>query len=457
MALHPEHRRARAGGAAETNARFMMMEQTRSSGLLSGSCCRRAHTVTVLFILICTLVYVTLIEETPQDTTYNIKRGIVSSILVFLCFGVIQAKDGPFTRPHPAYWRFWLCVSVVYELGLIFILFQTVDDGRQFMKFIDSKLGVPLPERDYGGNCLIYDPDDQNDHFHNVWDKIDGFVIAHFLGWGLKTVMIRDWWMCTIVSVMFEFLEYSLEHQLPNFSECWWDHWILDVLLCNGLGIFCGMKFLSWLSMKPYHWQGLWSIPTYKGKMKRIVFQFTPYSWVRFEWKPASSLERWLAVCGLILMFLLAELNTFYLKFVLWMPPEHYLVLLRLVFFVNAGGVALREVYDFMNERHFAKKLGQQAWMVAAVIVTEFLIVIKYDPYTLTLPLPFYVTQFWICGLLGIFIWTIWRFLIRDVKMKYKETRAIEEERRAQRLEEFSSVPDILQGKTNILGPRHRK
>lgn len=27
-----------------------------------------------------------------------------------------------------------------------------------------------------------------------------------------------------IISVMFEFLEYSLEHQLPNFSECWWDH-----------------------------------------------------------------------------------------------------------------------------------------------------------------------------------------------------------------------------------------
>jgi hypothetical protein len=36
--------------------------------------------------------------------------------------------------------------------------------------------------------------------------------------------MIRDWWMCMIISVMFEFLEYSLEHQLPNFSECWWDH-----------------------------------------------------------------------------------------------------------------------------------------------------------------------------------------------------------------------------------------
>ena len=27
-----------------------------------------------------------------------------------------------------------------------------------------------------------------------------------------------------VISIMFEVLEYTLEHQLPNFSECWWDH-----------------------------------------------------------------------------------------------------------------------------------------------------------------------------------------------------------------------------------------
>lgn len=37
---------------------------------------RRAHTLTVLFILTCALVYVTLLEETPQDTTYNTKRYV---------------------------------------------------------------------------------------------------------------------------------------------------------------------------------------------------------------------------------------------------------------------------------------------------------------------------------------------------------------------------------------------
>ncbi|KAK7891611.1 hypothetical protein WMY93_023574 [Mugilogobius chulae] len=388
----------------------------------------RAHTVTVLFILTCALVYVTLLEETPQDTTYNTKRGIVASILVFLCFGVTQAKDGPFSRPHPAYWRFWLCVSVVYELFLIFILFQTVHDGRIFMKYIDPKLGVPLPERDYGGNCLIYDPDNTTDPFHNIWDKMDGFVPAHFLGWYIKTLMIRDWWMCMIISVMFEFMEYSLEHQLPNFSECWWDHWIMDVLVCNGLGIYCGMKTLAWLSMKPYQWQGLWNIHSYKGKIKRIAFQFTPYSWVKFEWKPASNLRRWLAVLGIIFMFLLAELNTFYLKFVLWMPPEHYLVLLRLVFFVNVGGVGMREIYDFMDHPKFHKKLGQQAWIVAAITVTEFLIVVKYDPHTLMLPIPLSIIHCWILGFILIVSWTLWRFFIRDITLRYKETRKRKQE-----------------------------
>jgi hypothetical protein len=23
---------------------------------------------------------------------------------------------------------------------------------------------------------------------------------------------------------------------LPNFNECWWDSWLLDVAICNSLG-----------------------------------------------------------------------------------------------------------------------------------------------------------------------------------------------------------------------------
>jgi len=74
---------------------------------------------------------------------------------------------------------------------------------------------------------------------------MDGFVANHFIGWYLKvttielsfcfkkrsnlflflkTIVLRDSWICLVMSFLFEILEYSLQHQLSNFSECWWDH-----------------------------------------------------------------------------------------------------------------------------------------------------------------------------------------------------------------------------------------
>ena len=40
--------------------------------------------------------------------------------------------------------------------------------------------------------------------------------------------------------------------------------WIMDALVCNGMGIYLGMKTLNYLSMKPYHWRGMWNQPTYR-------------------------------------------------------------------------------------------------------------------------------------------------------------------------------------------------
>ncbi|CAM4852385.1 unnamed protein product, partial [Rotaria magnacalcarata] len=53
---------------------------------------------------------------------------------------------------------------------------------------------------------------------------MDFFVLSHFFDWWLKTLIVRAYWLCMVTSIGFEILEYSLEHQLPNFSECWWDH-----------------------------------------------------------------------------------------------------------------------------------------------------------------------------------------------------------------------------------------
>lgn len=50
---------------------------------------------------------------------------------------------------------------------------------------------------------------------------------------------------------------------------------------------------------------------------------------------------------------------------------------------------------------------------MAAITVTELLIVVKYDPHTLTLSLPFYISQCWTLGSVLVLTWTIWRFFLR--------------------------------------------
>jgi len=50
----------------------------------------------------------------------------VACVLAFILLGVTVTPDGVFKRPHPAVWRFTFCCSIVYELGLIFILFQVI-------------------------------------------------------------------------------------------------------------------------------------------------------------------------------------------------------------------------------------------------------------------------------------------------------------------------------------------
>ena len=47
----------------------------------------RAHTVTVLLVLICCLVYTALIENPVEDSTYNGKRGFVAALFFWVTLG----------------------------------------------------------------------------------------------------------------------------------------------------------------------------------------------------------------------------------------------------------------------------------------------------------------------------------------------------------------------------------
>ena len=90
---------------------------------------------------------------------------------------------------------------------------------------------------------------------------------------------------------MWELTEVFFGHLLPNFYECWWDNIVLDVLICNNLGIFTGMMVGKWLEMREYHWESTKNISTKGGKLKRALLQFTPVCKIIFNYEIALKVD----------------------------------------------------------------------------------------------------------------------------------------------------------------------
>lgn len=218
---------------------------------------------------------------------------------------------------------------------------------------------------------------------------------AHTIGWIAKALVLRDYWLCWVISVLFEIMEYTLAHQMPNFGECWWDHWILDVAITNWAGIFIGMKICQFFAVKQYSFRGLNEIPSVKGKLKRSVQQFTPHSWTSFQWGETKSFARFLAIIAIITLETLCELNAFYLKYLLWIPVSSKLNLWRLIYFFAICLPATREAYQFISDPR-CKRLGMFAWVTAANILTELLIIIKFSSGEFTEPFPAEIKIFWL-------------------------------------------------------------
>nr|ASN64467.1 phosphatidylserine synthase [Eimeria falciformis] len=206
----------------------------------------RPKTVSTLCVTLA-LIFVAAQIVSGQKITRRTRLawGSLAALFIFLVFGTLQLPDGLLVRPSPIFWRFVKSCSVVYLVGLAFLLFQDLEDVRSWLNWLDPEAGLPLVERNYAEKCHSWAA---------VVDKLDIFVVAHFVGWMVKALVIRDSRLLWLLSILFEFMEISFRHILPNFWECWWDHLILDVFGCNLLGIYLGLALCKRMQMLQYNW-----------------------------------------------------------------------------------------------------------------------------------------------------------------------------------------------------------
>lgn len=92
----------------------------------------KPHTITLLVVSIITIFYSAFTRD-ESSLENNIWSGILCLVLFFLVISLLTFPNGPFTRPHPAFWRLVFGISVLYLLSLIFILFQNYETVKSIM------------------------------------------------------------------------------------------------------------------------------------------------------------------------------------------------------------------------------------------------------------------------------------------------------------------------------------
>jgi phosphatidylserine synthase 1 len=330
----------------------------------------KPHTITILALLCAFLLYKAF-SLTEDKTESNIYHGIQATAVLFLVISALVFPNGPFIRPHPMIWRLVFGLSVMYVMLLQFTLFQNFSDVKSALTWIDPELGKDeLIEKEYAINC-------SDVSIERIWSHMDIFAVGHFLGWAMKALLIRHSIICWYISISWELTEVVFAHLLPNFQECWWDALFLDIILCNGLGIFCGLGICKMLEMRTFYWESIKNIRTTRGKFKRAVLQFTPESWIKVDWFNSFAIRRILALYLFIMIWLASELNTFFLKHVFAVDTSHPVVFWRIILIGLISAPTIRQYYVYVTDPK-VKRLGMQCWMYCAVTALEAAVCVKF-------------------------------------------------------------------------------
>jgi phosphatidylserine synthase 2 len=269
------------------------------------------------------------------------------------------------------------------------------------MTIFDSNLGKPLAEQSYAEDCRIFTPDNPESMFKNVRDTInDCHFSAHFVGWFVKMLIMRDFWLAWICSVSFEICELTFRHWLPNFYECWWDHLLLDLFGCNLIGIILGNWALLYFGVTKIKWirqsqkKEKPSEPCSTQGIRSAIEKMQPDIMEVYEWGYLKNLNRLAGTTMFVLVCLTLDCNHFFLKYILWVPANHNILLARVLLVGICSIPAAKEYYEFMSNEH-CHRMGPFSWCMILCISVETVATLKFSRNLFIVPFPLYVKFIW--------------------------------------------------------------
>lgn len=229
-------------------------------------------------------------------------------------------------------------------------------------KFFDKNLGNPLPEINYIQNdCRIYTPENEQGNFTNVsYVFFDIHTLGHFFGYWLKFLIIRDTSACFLIGLMYEVFQRCFQHWIPNFNECWWDYFLLDICICNSLGILMGYLTVSVVNTEFFSWA---------RKHEAILRQR--------KWEMYKSVPRYLGLVNISIFVCCVDLMNFFIKLIFWVPANHKLVMVRSIIWNLSLIAATHEYYEYVTNRN-CKRLGSHFFTACFTLAIELSIPFKF-------------------------------------------------------------------------------
>ena len=192
-----------------------------------------------------------------------------------------------------------------------------------------------------------------------------------------------------------------MQHILPHFRECWWDHIFCDILLSNIPAITAGMIFVRWTGLREYDWLG-------REGAESI-----------WDWKIWTCHKKFGCIFYQQLLLLLHFLAGFFVNNALLIPPKHFFPIARLLLWFGFGAIAHREAYiDTETWGTMLRKdqpcEGRYRWLTVGILSSEMILAYKYREGTGNLldnPTPCYIWLPWSTVILsGVLFWFYLRF-----------------------------------------------
>lgn len=327
-------------------------------------------------------------------TQWRVVMGVVAAVCTIM--GLLASGELiPLAKRHRLYGLLCVILFVIYLGVFVVLLFQSLDDVRVLLNSMDERIGDEVPEYSHVADCSLSPS--------NIAEKIDFFVFGHTVGWAFKALLLREHSSCFILSLSFEVVEFCLVFQLDNFQECWWDTIVMDVLLCNTAGIIIGMWIVEHVLKLPlFDWVVGPDEEINERDGMSVRHGFPGLG--RWKLRIADGWIPYISFVSLAATVIVCEVNYFYLKHLLSIPPPHLVNVYRILLHGNFGVMAISDYHDYLKGK--APVFPFYAIMFLLSMAIELCVIVKFSRGMFPGSMPLHIQCFCIgfAALLGLII-----------------------------------------------------